>query len=253
MKLKLIACKALTRELSYLSAKSEHNIDITYMRQGYHQSPEVMRKALQKEIDDIEGGEDCHTNENGYNPSRISMHVKEDFDAILIGYGICSNGTLGLHSSKYKIVIPKCHDCISLFLGSNEKYKEYFEKYNGCFWYTASWIESSNMPSEKCNQRELEYYNEMGFDEETIKYLLEEYHSWEKGYKYAGYINMPIYDNEKFRQFTKDAAKHLGWEYVEIDGELTYLEKLLSGDWTEEDFIIIEPGEVVTDFTNIEI
>ena len=95
MKLKLLACKVLTRELSYLCAQSEHNIDITYMRQGYHSAPEVMRKRLQAEINSIEAGDDAHTNENGFNENRISMYEKKDFDAILIGYGICSNGTLG--------------------------------------------------------------------------------------------------------------------------------------------------------------
>lgn len=34
MRLKLIACKALSRELSYLSALTDNNIDTTFIRQA---------------------------------------------------------------------------------------------------------------------------------------------------------------------------------------------------------------------------
>lgn len=77
MRLKLIACKALTRELSYLTAVSKNNVDITFMRQGYHNAPEVMREKLQAEIDAVEGSEDPHTNEIGDNENKTSPYVDE--------------------------------------------------------------------------------------------------------------------------------------------------------------------------------
>ena len=49
MRLKLIACKALSRELSYLSALTDNNIDTTFIRQGYHNAPDVLRRNLQQE------------------------------------------------------------------------------------------------------------------------------------------------------------------------------------------------------------
>ena len=247
MKIKLIACKALTREFSYLCAQSEHNIDITYIRQGYHNAPEVLRRNLQEEIDRIEGGNDPHSNENNANPSRNNLCTQPDFDVILIGYGICSKGTLGLTSKRYKIVIPKCHDCISLLLGSPREYKEAFNKYNGCFWYTASWIENSNMPSEETTAREIEYYKEQEYDDETIEYLLEDSKKWESAYNYAGYINMPFYNNDPFKDYTKKAAEFMQWDYIELEGKLTYMERFLNGDWDNDDFIVINPGEVVNE------
>ena len=53
MRLKIIACKALFRELSYLAALSENAVDITWMRQGFHSTPDKLRVLLQKEIDEI--------------------------------------------------------------------------------------------------------------------------------------------------------------------------------------------------------
>ena len=74
MRLKLIACKALFRELSYLSALSENVIDTTWIRQGCHDHPEQLREVLQREIDLTESGEDLHTNkilEAGITPNKL--------------------------------------------------------------------------------------------------------------------------------------------------------------------------------------
>ena len=46
MRLKLIACKALFRELSYLSALSENAVDATWIRQGCHDHPEQLKEVL---------------------------------------------------------------------------------------------------------------------------------------------------------------------------------------------------------------
>lgn len=242
MKLKLLCCKALTRELSYLAAESDNNVDITYMRQGYHNAPELLNKMLQDEIDAVEGGMDPHTNENGCNESRVSPMLKEDFDAILIGYGLCSNGIVGLKSKKYPLVIPRGHDCISFFLGSKELYAKYFAELPGSFWYTASWIDSTSMPCAASRERELEYYREKGYDEEDIEFLLEENHNWEKEYRYACYIKMPFFHRDRYSDFTRDAAKHFSWEYREINGDMGLLERFISGSWNEGDFLAVPPG-----------
>ena len=111
MRLKLIACKALYRELAYVTALSENIVDVTWMRQGYHERPEQLRELLQKEIDTVEEGMDSHTNkicERGE-----GCGVAGDFDAILLGYGLCSNAVTGICAKKHRLVIPKAHDCIT--------------------------------------------------------------------------------------------------------------------------------------------
>lgn len=242
MRLKLIACKAICREICYLSSLSQNNIDITFVRQGYHNAPEVLRQNLQKEIDAVESGRDPHTNELGGNGEDLSPYSKEDFDAILIGYGLCSNGVVGIHSRKHPLVIPRGHDCITFFLGSKERYQEYFEALPGCFWYTASWIENADMPCEKSNERLLEYYKEKGYDEEELEFFLEDMNGWTKKYQNAAYIKMPFFDQEKYQQFTKDAAAFYHWNYTLLNGDLSLLERFLSGNWNPEDFLVVPPG-----------
>lgn len=242
MRLKLIACKALCREVSYLSALSQNNIDITFIRQGFHNAPDVLRRNLQQEIDAVESGRDPHTNELGGNGDVLSPYNDDDFDAILIGYGLCSNGIAGIHSAGHPLVIPRGHDCITFFLGSKERYLEYFQKLPGCFWYTSSWIDNADMPCEKQNQRLREYYQEKGYDAEDLEFFLESMNGWTRNYHHAAYIKMPFFDKEEHQQFTKDAAAFYHWDYTLLDGDLSLLKRFLDGDWAPEDFLVVPPG-----------
>ena len=240
VRLKLIACKVLFRELSYLSSLSENIVDITWIRQGCHDYPDQLRQVLQNEIDLIEEGQDVHTNKQVEMGGASGIH--EDFDAILIGYGLCSNATAGITAKKHRLVIPRAHDCITLFLGSKERYAEYFKSIPGCFWYTASWIENTDMPGRERMERTVAVYKEKGYDDETISYLLTELGGL-NNYHNAGYIRMPFVDKDKYRQITKDAADYFQWQYHEMEGSLDLMKRFVSGDWNEEDFLILEPGQ----------
>lgn len=230
------------REFAYLSALSENNIDSTFIRQGYHEAPDVLRRQLQAEIDAVESGLDPRTNQVIGENLSASPNFTSDFDAILIGYGLCSNGIVGIHSKKYPLVIPRGHDCITFFLGSKERYMEYFKKMPGCFWYTMSWIENAgSMPCEESNRRQLEYYRAKGYDEDDLAFFMDEITGWTKKYKCAAYIKMPFFDKEESQQFTKKAADFYHWQYKQIDGDMGLMKRFLDGDWNAEEFLVVPP------------
>ena len=240
MRLKLIARKALFRELSYLAALSGNSIDVTWMRQAYHNHPERLNEWLQREIDLVESGEDPHTIllDGGERQEGVSG----DFDAILLGYGLCSNATTGLTARRHRLVIPRAHDCITLFLGSKARYADLFREMPGCFWYTASWIENTSMPGRESYDRQAKRYEEAGYDEDTIEYLLAETGGL-SNYKSAAYIAMPFLENGQYARVTRDAADFFGWQYHEIEGSMALMRRFLSGDWNGDDFLVLEPGE----------
>ena len=65
----------------------------------------------------------------------------EQYDAILMGYALCSNGLVGLKADNVPLVLPRAHDCITLFLGNKEKYLDYFQSNPGVYFKTSGWIE----------------------------------------------------------------------------------------------------------------
>lgn len=97
----LIACDIFVREVSYIIASSLSTINVKFLEKGLHERPDYLREILQREIVQASQGE--------YN-----------YDAILLAYALCGNSTKGIIAKDLPVVIPKAHDCITLFLGSSE-------------------------------------------------------------------------------------------------------------------------------------
>ena len=120
MFLKLIACEIAVRELYFTAARSPNLIDLEFLTQGHHDTPALGQKEIQKRIDAVAAGK---------------------YDAILLSYGLCSNILVGLTSSHTRLVIPRAHDCITLFLGSKERYQQSFTNQPGTYYFTSGWLE----------------------------------------------------------------------------------------------------------------
>jgi hypothetical protein len=58
---------------------------------------------------------------------------------------------------------------------------------------------------------------------------------------------MEIGDIEGYRKFTRDIAENRGWEYAEIEGDISLIERLANGKWNENEFLLVEPGKRVAE------
>lgn len=233
MRYKVLACKALFRELSLLASQTQTILDITYMRQGLHDTPDLLRRALQEEIDKVDADTDLHTNEQKRSRS---------FDAILLGYGLCSNGVAGLSSKKHTLVVPRCDDCIGLFLGSYRKYREYFDKHPGTYWYNASWIENAYTPSELSRKLKLAEYTEL-YGEDNAEYLVD-VETTTKNYNNAAYVYWEELDFPACEQYTRDAAAYFGWNFDKVQGGSGWLRDFVEGRHDSR-FAVARPGEAL--------
>lgn len=238
LRLKLIACKAFYREFSLLTSTSKNYVDVTYIRQGLHDTPELLNKALKDEIMKVDSGNDIHSTKPKHN---------KDYDAIILGYGLCSNGITGLKSDKYTIVVPRTDDCIALYLGSYKKYLEQQKKNEGTYWYNASWIENAYTPSEE-NQKALYCEYKEKYGKENAKYLLDSILSI-KSYSRAAYVSWPELSFPEHEKYTENAAKYYKWEYEKVKGDKNFLKDLIEGNWDEERFLVVPPKmEIIADF-----
>lgn len=232
MRLKLLACKVLQREICLLIPQCQHYIDVTFVRQDLHNTPQLLNKALQEEIDRIDAGTDKHTS-------------PEPFDAILLGYGLCSNAVTGLRSVRHKLIIPRAHDCITFLLGSREKYNEMFNAAPGTYWYSTGWVENAKLPSrERLEEIRREYVETYG--EENAQYLMEMEHNWVKDYNTAGFIYWDGIKTDDARKFTQQCAQSLQWDFKAYQGSSAFLADFLSGRWNPEYFLVLEPGKAAS-------
>jgi hypothetical protein len=243
MRLKMIACKVFFREISLIAATSANYLDVTFIRQGLHSTPDLLRKALQGELERIDAGSDMYTYKPRYD------YKERDFDAILLGYGLCSNGLAGLCSNKYSLVAPRAHDCITLFLGSHEAYQDYFDSHRGTYWYNASWIENSSfMPSEESEEALRAIYTER-YGEEGAQYLIEQ--EWPDSYERCTYIKWDELDFPQYEKYTEDAAAYLGAAFDVVKGDSGMLRDFINGKWDDERFLVTRPGQkIVADYSN---
>jgi hypothetical protein len=225
MRLQFIVCKVMQREAYFCAARSKNIVDVVLMEQGLHNEPDKLRAEVQKALDkttDVQG--------------RL-------YDASLLGYGLCSNGIVGL-SAKIPIVVPRGHDCVTLLLGSKEKYQEYFDAHPGIYWYSSGWIETGTQPGKERCENLLEQYRRK-YGEDNARYLLELEQDWIKKYRWAVYIDWGLGDCDYYRQYTKRCAEFLGWDYDELKGDPGLCQRLVDGPWDQNEFLVVEPGQKI--------
>lgn len=231
MRLQFIACKVMQREAYYCAARSKNVVDVVLMEQGLHDEPDKLRTEVRKAL------ENTHDIQ------------KRPYDASLLGYGLCSNGIVGL-SAEIPIVVPRGHDCITLLLGSKDKYQEYFDSHRGVYWYSPGWIEAGKPPGKERYERLLKEYKEK-YGDDNAQYLMEVEQSWIKEYDWATYIDWGLTDSGEYKNYTKRCAEFLHWNYEELKGSPALMQKLIDGDWHESEFLVVKPGQKIgEDLTN---
>ncbi len=221
----------MQREAYYCAARSKNVVDVVLMEQGLHDEPQRLRTEVQKALDNT-----------------LDIQ-KRPYDASLLGYGLCSNGIVGL-SAKILIVVPRGHDCITLLLGSKDKYQEYFDSHRGVYWYSPGWIESGKQPGKERYEKLLEEYKEK-YGDDNAQYLMEVEQNWIKEYNWATFIDWGLTDSSEYKNYTKHCAEFLHWNYGELKGSPSLMQKLIDGDWPESEFLVVKPGQKITeDLTN---
>jgi len=206
----IIACKVLEAELRRLLPPE---VEIRSVDQGLHRVPDRLREALQQEIDSL------------------------DADEILLGYGLCGNGVSGLRSQRSRLVVPRADDCISLFLGSAERYLVEFQKEPGTYWFSHGWIEHAIDPLKEYH-RCVEQYGE-----ETARWVA---HEMMKGYHRVALIDTGVCPVSELREYSRRFAEFFGLEYVEVTGSDGFLRELISDGVRNGRFVVAEPGEAIS-------
>jgi hypothetical protein len=231
MRIKCLVCEALARPSYLAAAYSPHIVDIEMVQRGLHNRPAHLRDHLQSLVDSAAGA--------GY-------------DAVVLAYGLCGKAIAGLVARDLRLVVPKAHDCITLFLGSRERYSYQFDNYPGTYWYSQDYIErddgsgsSLSMGSGTDSDLEAvydEYVTKYGKD--NADYLMEAMGAWQSHYQRAVFIDMGFGDSSNVEQRARQEAERRGWSFERMAGDLVLVRRLLNGDW-DDDYLVLEPGHAV--------
>jgi hypothetical protein len=233
MGLKCIACDVMARPVYMAAALSPHTVDVSLEPFGLHMTPNKLRERLQSQIDAVD-------------PAR-------GYDAVVLAYGLCGKATDGLQAAQLPLVIPRAHDCITLFLGGKDRYTQEFERCPGTYWYVRDFVERSALDpiplsigaytSGDADAMYAEFLAKYG--EDNAQYLMEVLGNWQAHYERAAYILMDAEQGEDAADEARNDANAYGWRFEQLTGDLVLIKRLLWGDWGEEDFLVLQPGETI--------
>jgi len=225
MRFKFIVCKVLQKEAYFCAAHSKNTIDIVLMAQGLHNEPDKLRTEVQAQLN-------CTTDAQD-----------RPYDAALLGYGLCSNGIVGL-SAEIPLIVPRGHDCITLLLGSKEKYREYFDSHRGIYWYSPGWIDHNYQPGKERYESTLQHYREK-YGDDNAKYLMEMEQGWFKEYSWAAYVDWNLAGSDDYKKYTQQCAEYLNWNFDALEGDSSLMQRFVDGKWEDKEFLTVPPGKTI--------
>lgn len=186
--IKIIACEVFK---PYIELLGIHE-DIEYLEIESHNDPHKLSKMIQKKIDESQ------------NDSKI-----------LLIYGLCGNALLDIQARNTPVYVVKVHDCLSILLGSKERFMALFQDRFSAGW---SCYSLEVKPCQSFDQ----------YDEEEQEYL-------------KSLFNPP---KDIYVSFQMDKEKTYEKKYKEvIQGDLSFLKDIL--DMNSQELLEIKKDDVI--------
>lgn len=203
-------CRTLEAELLTAMQETGWQIPVLWIQSGLHNTPTRLQAALDSVLEECCG-----------------------YTHVLLAMGFCGNSLAGIRTRDSILVIPRVDDCISLMLGSMKKRSEF----PGTYFFTEGWLKGERTIMVEYEHAVRRYGRTMA--DRIFSDMLKNYH-------HAALIDTGCYDMEQAGKETRRIAAALHLNYQEIPGTLSYLKTLLTGPWTEEQFVLIPPDTLIT-------
>lgn len=230
MRFKLICCDVFTRIACMAAAKTQHIVDPEFTPLGAHESPEKLRELIQGKIYEADS--------------------KGVYDAVLLGFGLCGNAVAGIKAGSIPLVIPRAHDCCTLFIGSREKFLDNFKDDLSSRWSSAGYMERGTSYLNDTDTGKL-----LGLDRDFAQ-LVEQYgeenaeYIWETLHPKTNeneliYIDVPELSGQDHLDRFKAFAEEQGKTVRVIEGNARLILGLVDGAWNDDEYLVVPPGKEI--------
>ncbi len=163
-------------------------------------------------------------------------------EAVVLVYGLCGMALVDLAPRRCPLVVARAHDCITLFLGSRERYADAMRDEPGTYWYTPGWNREKRVPGPDREMKLREEYIAK-FGAEEAEALLEMERASYLQHGTGAYTDLRLTGDDAQLRYAQSCTESLGWRFKHEPGDSRLLSDLLHGPWDEERFLVIRPGE----------
>jgi Protein of unknown function (DUF1638) len=184
-------------------------------------------------------------------PKKLGAALQEQIDAlaqpsfVIVGYGLCGNGLVGVKAREHTLIIPRTHDCVAIFLGSHQRYVQRFFASPNTYYLTKGWIDARDEPLADYH----DYVKE--FDEETADYLFEMKY---KNYRKICLVGFSQQELDDYRARAAAVAEFMSTRFgnvvlEEALGSTALIESLVkmgAQPAIDEEFVVVKPGGEIT-------
>lgn len=184
-------------------------------------------------------------------PKKLGAALQDQIDAIgepsfvIVGYGLCGNGLVGVKARQHTLIVPRTHDCVAIFLGSHQRYVQRFFASPNTYYLTKGWIDARDEPLADY----LDYVKE--FDEETADYLFEMKY---KNYRKICLVGFSQQELDDYRERANAVAQFMNDRFGNVvleetlgsTGLIEALVKMGTQPAIDEEFVVVKPGGEIT-------
>lgn len=223
-----ITCDILLRPADFFAARSPHVVEVVNLSAALHAEPLTLRERIQQQVD----------------------AAGPEIDAIVLGYGLCGGATTGLTARAVPVVLPRAHDCVTIFLGDRDRYRTEHERTPGTYWYVQDqmdrgndlkgWLLGDAARAEDVAATRAEYTERFG--EDNAAYLMEVLGEWRVRYERGAFIDIGLAPANEAEQQAREQSERRGWRFERRLADLRLVRQLLFGEWGD-DFQVLQPGE----------
>ena len=210
----VLCCNTLEDELQKVMAETGLDYPVLWLDAGLHNQPERLRDYLNQ-----------------------ILRQRAGLTRALLAMGHCGGACAGLGPFEFELIIPRADDCLSILLGSMGRRQRASGK-AATYFLTAGWLRhTENLITSFDRDREM-------FGQERAERI---YRIMLKHYQRFGFIDTGTYDPAREEDRTRPLARLMGINLERLTGDLSWLGRLLTGPWDDDEaFIIVPPGETLS-------